>query len=244
LLAISVVFGFSACDTGNSGSSKNSEAELTEITIGGVKAESIPKAITGSEWDDENTSLVNAETVTMPYTLESDMTDAVIVLKVSKGAKVTLAPAASTNTRPDPEAFVSAAKGTFVKNQFAYVKVTSEDGKNVNYYRFRFTVKNSNPALSSATIGGVTVSGGDMGTPAEEYTAAGAGKVVLTKTQSQNAAITVVKAVQGTTVQYAVAKGAAAPEFGDTATFNLDDTDFIYLKATAENEVNVNIYKI
>jgi hypothetical protein len=245
VLALALVFGFTACGGGSGGGNKSSEAKLLTISFATVAFTPLPQPINASTWDDASTF---AGTV-----LEADQTAEVIVERTvnldafaitftaSAGASVEFG-RASGNNKPGasgPTAFAAApATYTISNNQYLYVRVIAEDGT-VNYYRFHIQRKSLVTTLTSLVVAGKTITLSDNLNSSEEgwddITTAAAGNISISA--ATNATVTATPTNEDAEVLYAVVPDGSDtdPVFGDGHTFTFTDGDMLYIQVTSSD---------
>ncbi|MDR0784917.1 MAG: hypothetical protein LBE74_03415 [Treponema sp.] len=244
LLAALLVSFFSACTDGGD-DKQNSAATLSSVTVAGISLAAVPTSIPSSDWNDEEfllSSLGAEHTAQVTVKTADDLTNAEVIANASAGAK--LAYAVGTVGSTKPSTFSDAATVTLATNNYLYIRVTSEDGKNVNYYRIQVTTESANANLNGIALGEVQVTA--LGTPAATYNAETlvAGMAALTNAQKNGVTVTATPSFSGATVKYAKASGDAAPTFADSLTTDFTDGDFLYVEVTAQNGVDKNVYKV
>jgi len=131
---------FSGCGDVDHDGEKSTEAELESLSVGGLNA-AIPSAISGAMWGDTAQTLSGLAakyTATIVFPAGAAMSGLAITPTASEKAKAEYASAGQPNTRP---ATFNPANTTATLNppRYLYIKITAEDGKTVNYYRFFIT---------------------------------------------------------------------------------------------------------
>ena len=218
------------------------EAILSSVTVANVEPEGdIPTPITKEDWDDNDVYLSTLDGVTgYVYLPNQDaLTDAAIKATASSGAKIAFGMGDDSN-RAAIE-FNKTSPITFNAYEFLYIRVTSEDGKTVNYYRFQILTVSTNANLSTVTIADVNAS---VGTGVAVWSDATAGSVSLSNTQKAQAKVEAATSFETATVKFAKVTGDGEPVFGDTDTFDVADGDFIYIEVTAADGETKLIYKV
>ena len=216
---------------------EGTDAKLTSITIAGIKAENIPTAITRSDWN-------SGEFYDQEYTetiLLKESENVKISVVISDGAKAAYG---LGDGYDKPETFSSSSTlDNVTGGQAIYVRVTSGDGKTVNYYRFSIMMKSSNAQLSTLTVAGMSA---QPGTPAATWNGVTvAGLLSLSNSKKENAIVVGAPIIKAATVEYALVTTAGGePGFSATDTYTFADGNILYVKVTAENGVNINYYKI
>jgi len=222
---------------------ENTGAKLTSITISGIKANKIPTPIPFRIWNDDDEDFSDPEyTETVYLNTIDDFTDVVIKVGASAGAKVTFGLSYGFDR---PDTFSSNNTLDIINGQALYVRVTSEDGKTTNFYRFDIRPKSANSQLSTLKVGTLTA---DLGRPATTWngvTNTNKGSLNLSNALKTNAQLVGTPVVSTATVKYAVPKPTTAtPVFSDTDTYTFADGDVLYVEVTAENKTDVSYYKI
>lgn len=244
LLSALLISSLSACSDGGGDEKLNGGAVLSSISVAGYPVTTIPTPIPARDWNDEEVLLsgLGAEyTTQLVVKTAAELTSAAVVVEASAGAKLQYAVELSAS-KPGADAFSNNATVALSPNNYLYIRVTSEDGKTINYYRIRVTTESADKNLTSVTIGTVSVT--TLGTPADTYAQAVAGTVALTNEQNSSVAVTAVPSNASATVKYAKVSGDSAPTFADSLTTDFADGDFVYIEVTAQNGVDKNIYKI
>ena len=229
----------------------NTEAKLTSITIAGVTPERIPLPITNSVWKNEDAFMdafgkTDEETGILVHTanavLEStaDMQNAKITVKVSGGASVAYGVMSGIL---QPESFSSSSTRNFATGQVLVVRVTSEDGGSINFYRFAILAKSADAQLSTLSIAGMAATSlGNAGTSWGGIMVAGS--LSLSNAQKTNAVIVGTTMIPTATIEYAVGLTGAAPNFTANDTYTFNDNDNLYVRVTSENGQVTRFYRI
>ena len=239
-----LAIGLAGCSS-DAGDSVGTLANLSAITVAGIAPHGtgqngVPMPIRGVDWDGSATVTADGESYVSEVIITNSVAleNAAIVVTVSKGAKVTFGQAMGS---AKPDSFTASKTLTLDSYGYLYVKVVSEDGKNVNYYRFYIVTASGSTTINSAKFGEVDVT---LGTSAATYDAVTSpGTASLGRNQAADIEVIAVTAVPTTTVKYAKVTGSGAPVFGTANTFTFAHGDILYLEATAEN-ATVRIYKI
>ncbi|MDR1127487.1 MAG: hypothetical protein LBL06_05100 [Treponema sp.] len=234
----------SACSDGGS-EDLNKAATLSSVTLAGYALAQLPTPIPNVDWNDEEFLLsgLDAEyTAQLTVDTAAELTNAAITVSASSGAKLQYAVGIAA-AKPNATAFSNTATVTLSANNYLYIRVTSEDGKTVNYYRIQVTTKSANNNLTGITFGDVSAT---LGTPAATYNDASlvAGAVSLTNDQITSVVVTATPSSSTATVKYAKVIGDGAPTFADSLTDSFADGNFVYVEVTAQNGTDKNIYKV
>jgi hypothetical protein len=157
---------------------------------------------------------------------------------------------------------------TFASDEFIYIRVTAEDGVTINYYRYYTKLLSWTTDLSQIAIKVIphplepdaaeTFRIGKAGVPSEDYDLAAEARMNITTDEGEGAVIVPTTFDPNATIEYAVVAGdATEPGEGGAlvpknpeALFRpayeqvtLVDQDLLYVKVTAENTVNFDIFK-
>lgn len=154
LLAVAAVLLFSVCagePKEEKKPKKSGAAALSALTVGGVKAASIPSAITSAVWNDVVFGDLNAKyTQKIEYDDEAAFASAAIKATAVSKAKVEYAVTDNDSARPD--LFIGTGQpASFYIDNYLYIKVISENGENINYYRFFVTLSDKTRDKTPAT---------------------------------------------------------------------------------------------
>jgi hypothetical protein len=281
LIAATVVIsgGFFACGADTPPYEMSSQAVLTGLSIASVTVDedAIPAAIHPDDWANWDFPLVGVDTTTMYFARDNDIVN------------VRIRPVASARSRVDwgigdrlnrPNVFVDTrVTATFKAFDYLYLRVTSEDTRTVNYYRFDAVVYKSGIDLDALYVEGkrFNVSGGHP-----EWGMAAEGTLPITEPQALSALIRAVAFEDTSTFRFARVPALATiesdpetvPVFRPRSTtqvtegqiqigeddegnplmganevdyFRMDeeftDQDLLYVEVTAQNQVDVAIYK-
>ncbi|GBU27132.1 hypothetical protein R84B8_00657 [Treponema sp. R8-4-B8] len=229
-LALAASFVISCGDSSN-----NTEAKLTSITVKGAAVD-VPSPISVSLWNDDDFYDTEYTKIVM-LNDTSELAGVQVNVVISAGAKAAYGLASGYDK---PSAFDSNSTLDISVGQALYIRVTSEDGKTVNYYRFDIQLKNANSQLSTLTVAEVTA---ELGTPAvtlDEIT--NIGKLSLSNAKKTDANIVGTPRANTATVEYAFSADGTFAATNNTHTFA--DGDYLFVKVTAENQVNISYYKI
>jgi hypothetical protein len=234
-----------AVSCGDKDGDKNTAALLTGLSVAGITAE-VPTAISRANWVDESFTpepgQISTVNVDDPALLQSA---ALIRATVSKGAKVAYGRAygSSKPDQDDPDqVFTATSTLSLSSSQSLYVRVTSEDGATVNYYRFTIWLRSGNSQLDILTVAGVRANLGVPGTALDNIEAEGT--LSLGNSLKNQAVLVGTPVIVRATVEYAVTGSSGTPEFGTTATYDFNDADYLYVKVTSENGLSFSYYKI
>jgi len=249
MAAIVVVFALAAgliisCPAPETSTPKKTGALLTSITIRGDDVE-VPSPINKDLWEDDD-FYDNEYTTTLDLNDISQLANMEVSVVISAGAKAEYGLASGYSK---PEEFSSESTLTLTSGQAIYVRVTSEDGKTVNYYRFSITLKSTNSQLSTLVVAEMNA---ELGTPSNTYAGIDAitqvGVLSLSNAKKTNAPIQGTPRYNAAKVEYAFSTTSAKPaetEFTtEVTTHSFEDGHYIFIKVTAENNVDFSYYKI
>ena len=237
---------------------KSNKADLDSVTLGVDQYNvQIGDPIAAENWDDLDnlTDLDIEQTGKITITSTQASVIAEITLIVSEKAKTYFTGAiANANNKPDDDAFDKESGDTITlgNNQYVYVQVTAEDGKTVNYYRFKveITVLGSSVQLSSIMIGTLPIAQGDRGTPGTTTwpTSTAYGTVNIPVEGLTGVSIAATPSVTGPRapkVEYGKSTALGdVPALALSLTTDVNNGDLIYIKVTSESGLVANYYII
>jgi hypothetical protein len=163
VLLAAVLFGFTACgEPGTGAYVMESAALLTSLTISGITVPGterdeedyrvprvIPEPVDSTTWNSE-VDLGGEEYTTITLRLPADMVNANISPAASRSARIHYGIGDQFNR---PAFFVDyRVPATISSGDFLYIRVTSEDTLNTNYYRFYVRLYNSSTELADVFI--------------------------------------------------------------------------------------------
>ena len=258
-IALALAVGLIACDQELPGSYPNSEALLKTITIAGKEVEPLPERIPSDVWkEDEPGNLKDLENdQTAIVILDSSTTlNSILVVEFTKSNNATVMWATGTYLTK-PEDFILLLKSYFTFNpkteNVLYVRVTSEDKKHTNYYRFEIKEFDPVPTISSITIGDKTITSFNSNNSSTEGWSWNDKNFPPVKVNLSSGKNTNVKVVTSAAViQYAKVKETdsvvvGTPDFQsideDANSFDFVDRDFLCIKLTTEDGQNPRWYK-
>ena len=239
ILTLAALLAFSGCG-GEEGS--NTEALLKGITLGGISP-GIPDPFPKAQWDDEYGFYDIFDPVySKPVYFNNpvDMVNVSLSVQASGGASVAYGLMAAGDR---PASFSSASTMTFTTSNALIVRVTSQDGGTVNYYRYVMMLQSTDSNLSSLTIAGVTAV---IGNPGNNWnTVSNPGTVGLSNALKNDALVAGIPSNENATIEYGIALTVGTePSFPNTDTFNFSDCDLLYVRVTAEDGVTRSFYRI
>jgi hypothetical protein len=221
-------------------SSKSSEAKLAGITIGEKTPSKIPTPISRKNWNDESFYFSDDEyTETLYFKNSEEITGIQIKATISSGAKVAFGLDYGYNR---PDTFNSNSTLDITNGQALYVRVTAEDGKTVNYYRFSILTLSNNSQLGSLTVGEKIA---ELGRPSSSQQGVTVmGLLGLSKSECTDAKLVGTPINSAARIEYKVTKKTGdAGNFSANDTYTFEDGDLLTVRVTAENET-VSYYKI
>jgi len=214
-------------------------AELTGLSIGSTLIQEIPDAIISRDWDNDTFSLNGAKSGYVNFKLEADTKVQRIKPVVSKGA-ISQWGLGTRSTRPN-EFYDTRVPISFESDEYIYIRVTAQDGKTTNYYRFFTKLLSFVTHLNTIEIAGRSKA---AKTPARDYADAEPVDIDIAISESHNPTIETFVFDPNSTVRIASAKPDAVPDFVSPDTpLNFDDGDILYVEVTAENTVDKDYYK-
>jgi hypothetical protein len=239
-IMLATAFAISCGGSNTSAGSGSSAAALAGITIAGIAPDPVPQPISPAEWNDPDFMPGPDQTGTVYLNSEADLVDVAVVVQISNGAKAAYGLASGYEK---PTSFGSASTVTISLGQALFVRVTAEDGKTVNYYRFSILLQSSNSQLSTLTVGGVSAR---LCTGAASWSSITApGSVALSNAIKTDAVLEGIPAHSRATVEYAVVKSVGTtPNFTAIAAYTFTDGDVLYVRVSAENGLNFTYYRI
>ena len=246
LLSLAVVFLFTTC-VNQEVETLRTEATLTALTIGDITVEDIAQPIGLDQWENDTFEMYGAPFGRVALTVPEDLVMQRIRPTVSDGARAEWGIATRT-TRPGGFSDTRVPI-TFESDEYIYIKVTSEDGATVNYYRFYtrlFSWVTDLYRISIPVLQGPedATRQGPAAIPGRTYDEAQVGRISIAKGEALGAVIQAETFDSNATVRYASVTGDGEPEFQPAETpITFNDQDFLYVEITAENGVTKSIYK-
>lgn len=228
---------------------KGSGAVLTSITVSGNSPDRIKTAITKAQWDAAGEDLFDYSGDTyvgfIEFSSNAALANAPINTTASAGAKLTFG--ASGDNDDKPGSFSANKSITLEDGGFLYVRVASEDGKNVNYYRFQAVSPSRNADLQRIEIGSIGIPVGRSFSTEDSFGAPQEYGILAIGRAEQSGTVLGTPSSTNSTVAYAKVDGstlpATAPAFTNTTGtgFNFSHGDILLVKVTAPAE-NYRIY--
>jgi hypothetical protein len=251
-ILMSVFLAFPLLTCVNDPITLGTEAGLRALWVGNIQVpiEADLDPIDANQWENELFNMNGADFGRAIFNRDTDLYRARIRATVSRGAQVQWG-LGMRSTRP-PEFIDTRVPITFESDEYIYIKVVSQDGLAINYYRFYTKLLSWATDLAEIAIKVIPVNPdaiesfrvGKAGSPGSTYDEAGEAIMNVTTAESQNAAIIATTYDPNATVQYASVTGDGAPTFQSaTLPISFADQDFLYVKVTAENGVDSDIYK-
>ena len=223
-----------------------SEALLVSLKIGDEPA-TVPLPITGVQWESETFSLAGADRGRVSFNDENAAANQRVRAVVNAGSRAEWG-IGKLQVRPDafrdprvPIPFIS-------DGDIVYIKVTSDDNKNISYYRVNARYKVNVASLNRISIQTRTgkmdehsIEGGNN--PAN----ATVSSLSITVAESRDAIVEALPFDENATVKYAVVTGGAPPAAADFTApdvpLNINDQDWLYVEVTAENTIAKSYFK-
>jgi hypothetical protein len=238
---------------------------LESDPISGV-VEGRPVPINTTEWNRDDFRLNTADFGRVAFYRGTDLRQQRVVTRVSPGARAQWG-LGMRSTRPG-EFIDTRVPITFESDEFIYIRVTAEDGVTINYYRFYTKLLSWTTDLSQIAIQVIphpldpeaaeSFRIGKAGVPSTDYELASEASIGITTDEGQGAIIVPTTFDPNATVEFAVVAGDATEtnEDGETIPANPEalfrpssdpqtfaDQDLLYVKVTAENTVDFDIFK-
>jgi len=246
LAAMGLIFGFLTCGGTTPPYEMNSEAILYSLSIGEgigeIKLEQadVPSAIHPDDYEDWSHEMFPEDFATMEFLLDSHLVNTRIRPVTSPRARVEWG-IGNRATRPASYADVR-VPATINANDYVYLKVTSEDTTEVNYYRVYARVFNAVTNLADVIIEGKKMSVKEGG---EDWESAQEGVIHLTTIQSTAGVdIEAVGFDETSTFKFAkIAEGSTAlPVFNPEIHLYFNDQDKLYIEVSAQNTIDKAYY--
>jgi hypothetical protein len=239
---MAAVLVFTACNEPGTGAYvMNKEAVLHSLAISTATV-SAPSPIASSDWANWDFSLSGEDARIINLQRDEDLVS--VYLRPSASAKARIAwGIGDLITRP-AEFYDYRVPATFNSEDYIYIRVTSEDTTQTQYYRFYAFLLKKGTNLDWVEVDGKrAVNAEAAGT--WDFQFLEAGTLSITVPGATNAAITAKGFEDTSTFSYGkVAKGSAdAPVFSETAVMTFTDEDTLYVQVTAQNGVDKAIYK-
>ena len=248
-LSLAVVFLFTTC-VNQDVQTLGTEANLTALTIGDITVEDIELPIGSDQWEDDTFEMYGAGFGRVALNVPEDLVMQRIRPTVSDGARAEWGIATRT-TRPGGFSDTRVPI-TFESDEYIYIKVTSEDGLTVNYYRFYTRLfswvtdlyRISIPVLHGPEDATRQGPAGGAGNTYDVITPTQTGRISIAKGEAEGAVIRAETFDSNATVRYAGVTGDGEPAFQPADTpISFADQDFLYVEITAENGVTKSFYK-
>jgi hypothetical protein len=215
-------------------------AELTEIRINGTSIGSVPAA---------NTAVTGTNSVLWKVDTLQNLNNLQVSVAKSEGSSVAYAIAAANNTNVTDWANTTGVFGIFQNAQYLYIRVVSESGLTINYYKVRIAAGNGSAAITDIRINGTSITG-ETALPAANTEVAGTTSVLYHAANAAaltNMAVTV-EAAAGASVAYAA---AAANNTTDTSWTNTTGifpaftaAQWVYIRVISEDTITTRYYKV
>ncbi|MDR0455354.1 MAG: hypothetical protein LBH20_01555 [Treponema sp.] len=242
LLAVAFMF-ILACNAETS-NTDSSTADLLEISIGSGKITNIRLGYSATEWKDAS-NLRAMRTMDLELADAAAMADASIVAKISDKATAQFA---CISDDSKPASFSAETTWSFAPNDFFYIRITSQNKNNSNYYRVRVVQKDVDVRLDTININYCLAT---LGSPGRTTSAAAAGSVTVNKTSDTDAiiapAITAIVKNAGAETAFAVGASPADGDFSAEKPAALSENDVLWVRVTVHTGEDTSVifyYKI
>jgi hypothetical protein len=237
--------------------SLSKEAILKAVSIGTYDlTDAIPDAIDSRDWDNDSYSMFSAETGYANFRLENDTK--IQRIRTTISSRATSQWGLGTRSSRPGVFYDTRVPISFESDEYIYIKVTSEDSTNTQYYRFYAKVLSLVTHLNTIEIAGRSK---EAKTPAKKYIDAEEQRIDIAVNESAGPTIDTFLFDPNSSVKFAAVKKADeftpdpnvdpeeeqdGPELnlvspGTPLTF--DDGDLLYIQVTAENTVTQDYYK-
>jgi len=221
------------------------------------------------DYDNFDFNLVEANFATAALNRVSDAETVRFRPRVSRGARVVWG-IGTQDMRPF-NYYDLRVPANFDAEDFIYFKVTSEDGEITNYYRCYTWIRSPVTELGGLYIGDhdeeqktddkgelvydaqgrpvIVITRDDrmwatVAAPGSTHVNAGTGVLSIKTSQAPGAIVTAIQQDATSTVKFAqTTSSSAVPVYGDNHTFTFVDQNYLYVQITAQNTVDVAIYK-
>jgi hypothetical protein len=255
VLVTALALGFMACpgDPGGGDPIKSDAAELTALSVAGTDVTTIPEAIDGADWDGRSsmTGLDAAKSGNVTVTNSSALEATEIVATASAGAQVAYT-TGTGNGKPTVsfENLTAATTPRITAATWLYLRVTSESGAVVNYYRVQVNTLSTSAVVQTVSIANTAALPGSR---SATWPPSGPGSIELSKSNNTNVNIVISTSSPTTTINYAyvtdkstaeptwttLAQGGAIP-----AVATMNHGDYLGIKVVSQDGSNTAYYKI
>jgi hypothetical protein len=241
------------------------DAELLELWIGDVKiplsddpeteiVETTVEPINSDDWDNGEFNLASPDGFgRILFNRNTELVQQRIRATVNSTARPAQWGVGTRSTRPSGF-YDTRVPITFESDDFIYIKVTAQDGVTSNYYRIYTKLLSWVTDLSTVSVAKYTGEGtrvAKAGTPStygipNYWTTAQEAQLNITTAEGSDATVIAATFDPNATVEFAQATGTGDP----SALFKpadvpqtFSDQDFLYVKVTAENTVDIDLYR-
>ena len=215
-------------------------AELTGILINGTNIGSVPTA---------NTAVTGTNSVLYKVASLQNLNNLQVSVTQSQGAGVSYASAAAVNTSVTDWANTSGVFGIFLNAQYLYIRVVSESGLNINYYKVRIAAGNDSATITDIKINNASITG-ETPIPAANSAVTGTTSALYHLANAAaltNMAVTV-NAPAGASVAYAAAAAANTNVTDWTNTTGIFPSftaaQWVYIRVISEDTITTSYYKV
>jgi hypothetical protein len=214
---------------------KSSNAGLSGLTIAGNSDVDL-----GTPAAPDNESAIVAGEARIP----SGSKDAVTITPSSERAEYTYAKNAD-GSFPGDAAWLDAAPSSFEDNDYLFIWVTSEDGKNELVYKIIIKLAANIATLDSLFIGGREI---DLKAPAATLAGAETAELALISSEltqlGSDIAVAAVPTDSEASIQYDKTSGSLEPVFGNTSNFSLAFNDIVWIQVISSDRSVTLHYKV
>lgn len=218
----------------------STDAALTDIRINGASIGTPPAA---------NTAVTGTTSGLWKVESLQNLNNLQVSVTQSQGASVAYASAAANNTDVADWANTNGVFGIFLNAQYLYIRVVSESGTVVRYYKVRIAAGNDSADLTDIKINGASITG-ETALPAANTAATGTTSVlyhVPNAAALTNMAVTV-DAAAGTSVAYAsaAANNTNVTDWANTTGVfpSFTGAQYVVIRVISEDTINTRYYKV
>ena len=245
LLTVMLLFAFTSCvNPANANFGKSSEAVLTLLKVADVNV-TVPSLINASDWEgyDDLSFLADRQIGEAVIAASAFNEDVTIITERSPKASITFGSGRNLK-QPADDKFIDdtidkISPVELYNGGYLYIRVTAEDGVNINYYCVRTSSVSSNTTLSSLQIADLSVSAGTGNSAAAWDNIPDLREISFTGGNITGKEIKLIPsaAFRGT-MEIAKVSSRGTPVFttyNESVKFNFEDGDEIYVKMIAQD---------
>ncbi|GBU27014.1 hypothetical protein R84B8_00534 [Treponema sp. R8-4-B8] len=242
LFTVMLVFGITGCESpAGANPGKSNEAVLTSLKVADVDV-TVPSLIKASDWkgNDDLSFLTDGQIGEAIIAVSAFNTDITIITGRSPKASVAFASGRSLKQPADDEFADDAIDMVGLYNGgYLYIRVTAEDGMNVNYYCVKTSSISANTTLNSLQIAEVTLYTTTGNSAAAWDNIPTLREISFNGGDNTGKEIKLIPsaAFRGT-MEIAKVDNGGTPAFAaynEPVTYNFEDGDEIYVKMIAQN---------